>query len=301
MRRIDIGGQAVFEGVMLRGHGCWAAAVRRPDGGIELRVDPLPETRAGRIPVVRGLVALRESFTLGLRALVWSIGVLDPSATPQRLRLGRTVAGAIAIVVAGFVALPVAVAATLAGGTDAEHGIEVATRFGVLVAYLAGVGRVPAVRRLFEYHGAEHVVVSAYEAGAPLTVDGVRSFSTRHPRCGTSFLVVVAGLTSLLGLALSDSGVLTAMAGRLAFVPLAAGLGYEVLRAAGRSAHRRWVRALLRPLLAVQRLTTRAPSDEQLAVALAAMDAVLLANTELSADAVVPALTAPAPRVAPSL
>jgi uncharacterized protein YqhQ len=293
MRPSDIGGQAVFEGVMLRGPDRWAVAVRRPDGAVELRVEPLAESRAGRVPVVRGLVALCESFTLGLRALLWSMGVVDPAAA-QRVRLGRTVAGAIAIVIAGFVAFPVAVAAGFAGGTGAEHTLEVVVRFGVLLTYLACVGRLPAVRRLFEYHGAEHVVVAAHEAGAPLTIDGVRRFSTRHPRCGTSFLVVVAGLTSMMGLAFADTGVVAGVAGRMVFVPLAAGIGYELLHAAGRNVDRRWVRALLRPLLAVQRFTTRTPDDDQLLVGLAALDAVLCA------DAAVPARVAPAPQVATS-
>jgi uncharacterized protein YqhQ len=292
MPAVDIGGQAIFEGVMLRGPSGWAAAVRRPDGAVEVRVEALAETRSARVPVVRGLVALAESFALGLRTLVWSMSVLDPSAAPGRIRFGRTVLGALAIVLLGFVALPVGAAALIAGGTEAEHGVEMAVRFAVLGAYLVGVGHVTAVRRLFQNHGAEHVVVSAYEAGATLTVDGVRNYSTRHPRCGTSFLVVVAALTSLFGLSLTDEALPTALTARLLFVPLAAGVGYELLRAAGRHASNRAVRVALVPLLAVQRLTTRQPSDEQLAVALVALESVL------AIDATVPALVAPAPVVA---
>jgi uncharacterized protein YqhQ len=289
MRRIDMGGQAVFEGVMMRGPDRWAAAVRRPDGTIALRVEPLAETGTTRVPVVRGLTALAESFTLGLQALLWSIGVLDPAAAQRPVKVGRTVAQALAIVATGLVAVPAVSAHLLAGGTAAEHAVEVGLRLAVVFGYLWGIGRLEPVRRLFEYHGAEHVAVTAYEAGADLDVAAARSFSTRHPRCGTSFIVIVATLTSIAGALLGGEGLLTATAGKVLLVPLAAGVGYEVLRAGGRNAHRPVVRVLMAPLLAVQRLTTRSPGDDQIEVALVALRAALPTRDT------VPGLEAPAP------
>ena len=289
MRRIDMGGQAVFEGVMMRGPDCWAVAVRRPDGGIELRVEPIADTGASRIPVVRGLTALTESFTVGLQGLLWSLAIVDPTSSERPIRLGRTVAQAVLIVVTGLVVVPAGLAHLLAGGTMFEHGVEVAIRLAVILGYLWGIGRLAPVRRLFEYHGAEHVAVAGYEAGAALDVDAVRAYSTRHPRCGTSFLVIVALLTSIIGAVLAGEGWLTATLGKLLLVPVAAGVGYELLRAGGRNAHIRVVRVLMGPLLAVQRLTTRRPSDDQLEVALVALRAALPARDT------VPGLEAPAP------
>jgi uncharacterized protein YqhQ len=289
MRRIDMGGQAVFEGVMMRGPDRWAVAVRRPDGGIELRVEPLADTGATRIPVVRGLTALAESFTLGLQSLVWSLGIVDPAAAQRPMRLGRTVVQALVIVLTGLVAVPAGLAHLLAGGTVFEHGVEVAIRLGVIVGYLWGIGRLAPVRRLFEYHGAEHVAVAGYEAGKALDVDAVRPFSTRHPRCGTSFIVIVALLTSLVGAVLAGEGLLTATLGKMLLVPIAAGVGYELLRAGGRNAHMRAVRVLMAPFLAVQRFTTRRPTDDQLEVALVALRAALPARDK------VPGSAAPAP------
>lgn len=279
--RRPVGGQAVCEGVMMRGDGRWSVAVRRADGSIDVRVEDVPPWcgRFERLPVVRGVAALGESFTIGLRGLTWSIerAAVDagqPAALPS---LARTVAVALGVVITGFVIFPAALG-RLAGGS---HGLVVTAveglvRIAILLAYLVAIGRRADVRRLFAYHGAEHRAVATYEAGAPLTPEAARAFGTRHLRCGTTFLllvvVVAVGVHALTG----APGWAVLLASRVVAVPLVAGLASELLRAAAKGAER-WpvVRVLMAPGLALQALTTREPDDGQVEVALAALSAVL--------------------------
>jgi uncharacterized protein YqhQ len=285
-----VGGQAVCEGVMMRGQGRWAVAVRRADGRVDLRVEDVPPWcgRSERIPVVRGVAALAESFTIGVRGLTWSVerAAADAGQPAGLPSLARTVALALTVVLTGFVVFPAALG-RLAGGSHglAVTAVEGAVRLGVLLAYLKGIGRRTDVRRLFAYHGAEHRAVATYEAGAPLTPEAARSFGTRHLRCGTTFLllVVVVALVVHAVVGVPHWGLF--VASRIVAVPVVAGLAYEVLRAAARGAER-WpvVRVLMAPGLALQALTTREPDDAQVEVALAALAAVLPPVGESSPD-----------------
>jgi uncharacterized protein YqhQ len=244
--RRPVGGQAVCEGVMMRGDGRWAVAVRRADGGIDLRVEDVPAWcgKFERVPVVRGVAALVEAFAIGLRGLTWSVerataGTDRPLTLPS---LARTVALAL----------------------------------GVLLTYLAAVGRRADVRRIFAYHGAEHRAVATYEAGAPLTPEAARAFGTRHLRCGTTFLLLVVVVALVVHAVVGSPGWALLVTSRLLAVPLVAGLAYELLRAAAKHAGRsRVVRVAMAPGLALQALTTREPDDGQVEVALAALAAVL--------------------------
>lgn len=281
--RRPVGGQAVCEGVMMRGDGRWAVAVRRADGGIEVRAEDVPGWcgRFEKVPVVRGVAAIGESFTIGLRALTWSVErAAPPGHTGGLPSLPTIVATALAIVLGAFVLLPATLGRLLGGEHDLlVHAVEGGARLAVLLGYLVAIGRRADVRRLFAYHGAEHRAVATYEAGAELTPAAARGFGTRHLRCGTTFLLLVVVVAVAVHALVDPPGWGVLLASRLVAVPLVAGLAYEVLRGAARWAGRsRLVRLAMAPGLALQALTTREPDDGQVEVALAALSAVLPAS-----------------------
>ena len=281
------GGQAVLTGVMMRGTDSWSVACRRPDGGIELRVEPLPTwgARWKRFPVVRGIVALGEALPLGYRALAWSAqhGLGQTKRAARWWEKLVTFALVTAIVVIASSA-PAAAARWIAGaiGLDAVAPvIEAALGIVMLYGYLRMIGRLGDVRRLFQNHGAEHKVVNAHEAGVPLTVEAVQAFSTRHPRCGTSFLLVVALVSAVFYAVVGNVGGLGGLVvTRVLALPLIAGVAAELQLRLAEAIDRPWVRVLLRPGIALQRLTTREPSDDQVEVAIVALQAVLPLDAE---------------------
>jgi uncharacterized protein YqhQ len=267
------GGQAVFEGVMMRGSDRYAIAVRRPDGSILVEDKPLPTwgRRWKDVPVVRGMVALAEALPLGFKALTWSAehGLGQVRRPPRWWEKAWTWAVLATVLVVGSV-----VPAWLAQAIAARFGVlflapVLETVIGVLglYAYLRAAGRVDQVTRLFANHGAEHKVVNAYEAGSPLTVRAVQAFSTRHPRCGTSFILVVALVSAVVFAVVGGASPVV----RVLALPLIAGVAAEIqLRLAELDGS-----VLSRPGMALQRLTTREPSDDQVEVAIAALEAVL--------------------------
>jgi uncharacterized protein YqhQ len=273
------GGQAVFEGVMMRGDDRYAVAVRTPSGEIEVLVADLPQfaPRLKRVPLLRGILALAEAMPLGMRALRWSavhgLGEADRKATPvERVVQVLTVA----FVLAAVVSIPAYGTQWLVG--DLHNGfvsavVENLFSVGILVAYAAVIGRLAAVRRLFENHGAEHKVVAAYEAGVELTPESAAPFSTRHVRCGTSLLLVIGVVSGIFYVLLGHHALPGLLASRIAVVPLVAAISAELQLRASANVHRRWVRALVRPGLALQRLTTREPTAAQLEVAIVALKA----------------------------
>ena len=274
-----VGGQAVHEGVMMRGNDRWSVAVRLPDGSIDVMVAPLPRLGGGwtRVPVARGVVALAESMTLGVRALTWSaarVGVAPADKQPPT-KLWPTVLLAVVIVIAVFVMVPAAVAGALTSSPSTFHAVEIGLRLSLFLGYLAAIGRLEIVRRLFQYHGAEHKVVGAYESGGPLTPDDAARFSTRHPRCGTSFMLVVMVVAAATHVLFGTPGWVDLFASRLLVVPMVAGVSYEILRFTGRNLHRWWGRAAAAPGMALQALTTGEPDAAQLEVAIAALEAAL--------------------------
>jgi uncharacterized protein YqhQ len=267
----------VFEGVMMRGAESYAIAVRRPDGWIEVTEAPLPTWGRGLkdVPVVRGIVALAEALPLGFKALTWS-AQHGLGQVPRKARWWDRVFTVLVlgiVLVVGSV-LPAWLAVVLAreiGFAFLAPFIETAIGITMLYGYLRVVGKVGDIVRLFANHGAEHKTVNAYEAGAPLTVEGVQAHSTRHARCGTSFLLVIAVVSAVVfGVisAFTDGGILLT---RVVALPLIAGVAAELqLRIA--ELDDSW---LSRPGMALQRLTTREPSDAQVEVAIAALQAVL--------------------------
>ena len=286
------GGQAVFEGVMMRVSDRWAVAVRAPGGGIVVQAADLRPVggRWRKVPFCRGMLSLAEALPLGLRAMRWSVeqAGLAPADRPRGRERALT-AAIVGAVVSAFFAGPGLVAHVVADGSAvAFNAVEGATRLLFLVAYLAALGRLPEVRRLFQYHGAEHKTVAAYEAGAPLTPASVARFTTRHVRCGTSFLLLVAVVSTLVHVLLGRPDLPLLLLSRLALVPAVAALAAEVQQVAAGQVHRRWVRALLRPGLALQGLTTREPTLAQLEVAIASLEAALPAPAPVSAPAPAP-------------
>lgn len=279
------GGQAVMEGVLMRGASHAAVAVRRPRGDIALRVEPVlfwTAGRARRIPFVRGVLILAETLVMGMRALQWSANVaLDQEQEEISGRqMGMVIA--VSLLVAGviFFATP----AFLAGLTDTwlhpvlVHAVEGLVRIGLLLGYLGLLGRMEDVRRLFAYHGAEHKTIHAYEAGVPLVVTEIQRFSPAHPRCGTSFLLTVMVVSVVVFALLGQPPVEYRVLSRIVLVPVIAGVSYEILRFGAVHLGSRWVWLTVAPGLALQRLTTREPDDAQVEVALASFEALRAAE-----------------------
>jgi uncharacterized protein YqhQ len=273
------GGQAVFEGVMMRGDDRWAVAVRTPTGEIEVLTAELPHfaPRLKKVPLVRGILALAEALPLGMRALRWSavhgLGQAERKATPLE-RLVQAVT--IVVVVCAVVTIPAYGTSWLVGGLHnglVSALVENVFSIGILAAYAAAVGRLSAVRRLFENHGAEHKVVAADEAGVELTPENAAVYSTRHIRCGTSLLLVIGVVSGIFYVLLGHHALPGMLASRVAVIPLVAAISTELQMRAAANIHRRWVRVLVRPGLALQRLTTREPSLDQLEVAIVALKA----------------------------
>jgi uncharacterized protein YqhQ len=277
-----MGGQAVLEGVMMRGTSTWAIAVRRPDGEIAVDVRDVPgwSDRYATVPLLRGVMSLAESLGLGYRALTWSANQQVPEAEQiSEKALGWAVIPVAVVFSAVFVVIP---AFAGKGLSHVFHGsfpvVEGVVRLALFVAYLLLVGCLKDIRRVFQYHGAEHKTIAAYENDVELTPEVAQQFTTAHVRCGTNFLLTVMVVAVLVYSAIPRPNLWFVIGSRIVLMPVIAGLSYEVIRFAAKNMHRRWVRVLVRPGLMLQRLTTRAPDLDQLEVAIASLRAVLTAE-----------------------
>jgi uncharacterized protein YqhQ len=284
--RVFYGGQALIEGVMMRGRAGFALALRRPDGSILSRSIPRPGPAGpGTLqpPFLRGIRLLWEMLAVGTWALAYSANaqttpVDQEIPEPTRATMSGTLVVALALGIGIFFVLPLAASSRLEhliGSSLVANLADGVLRLILIVGYLWLIGRMAEVRRLFAYHGAEHKVINAFEAGASLTPAAVRSFPLTHPRCGTGFLLVVAALAIVIFPLLGSPPWPVRLAGRILLLPVIAALAYELLRLAARNYERAWVRALLAPALALQQLTTREPDDEQIEVAIVALERVL--------------------------
>src|SRR5207247_10061279 len=246
--RLVIGGQAVIEGVMMHSPRWTSTAVRAPDGAIavftEARPSPLVRRRWLRLPVLRGVIALYDTLTIGVRSLLWSAGVAAGADRPLTAgQVGAAVAGGLVVAVGLFFVLPAALIRLVdrfLGNVYALNLAEGALGVGRLVGYVAAVGRSAEMARVFAYHGAEHKAVNAYEHDAPLEPGAVQTFSRFHLRCGTSFVLIVMIVAVIAFLFLGRPPLLWRIALRVGVMPLVAGLSSEVIRAA---AQLRWLRA----------------------------------------------------------
>src|ERR1700694_1145935 len=315
-RDAPVGGQAGLEGVMMRGVSHWAVAVRKPTaeqlsegerspedpalGEIEVKTFPLDSAmrrhRLLRLPIVRGVVALGGSLAIGFRALEVSANAqLPPEEEQQEIPKGvwaGTVVVALVLAVVLFFLIPVGLTSLIKhqlGSWRLVLLVEGVLRTSIFLGYMLLLSRLRDLRRVFEYHGAEHKTISCFEAGLPLTPANAQRFSRLHPRCGTSFLLIVMVVAIFVFAPIGLPAWYWLFATRLLGVPLIAGISFELIKFAGRNRSRRWVRAVIWPGLKLQLLTTREPDLDQLAVAIAALRAVLDRETpgELSAEALV--------------
>jgi uncharacterized protein YqhQ len=287
-RDAPVGGQAVLEGVMMRGVSTWAVAVRKPDGEVQVTSEPLvswaKRSRVLRWPVIRGVVALAESLKIGFRALGISANaqlVEEDGSEPEPIggfTWGLTIALSLALAIGLFFVVPVSATSLIKdwlGSALLFWLVEGILRTAIFIGYIVAISRLPDLRRVFEYHGAEHKTISAYEAGDELVPERAALYSRLHPRCGTSFLLIVMVLAIFVFAPIGLPAWYWLLASRILGIPLIAGLSYEVIKWAGKHRRKRWVRALMWPGLMLQNLTTREPDREQLAVAIAALNAVL--------------------------
>jgi len=268
---------------MMRSPRWWAVAVRRPDGGIHVESHPAGDL-ARRYPwldrpLIRGVIALADAMSVGMRAM--SIAARR-SAGEEAAPTPREVRGALAVAflffVAVFVLLPALVVPAGEGGVVREL-VEGAVRIGMLLAYVLLISRISDIRRVFAYHGAEHKVIAAVEAGAPRTPEGVRRFSTIHVRCGTNFLMLVMIVAVVVFAFVGREPLWWRLGSRVLLVPLVAAVSYEVLRLAARRPRSPLVRLVTLPGLLLQRVTTREPADDQVEVALVSMEELLARET----------------------
>ena len=284
------GGQAVIEGVMIRGRNHFSLAVRRQDGSIDRRMEvlnPLYTGRFRRWPLVRGVLALVETMTLGIKSLHLSANMAaqdqaaDSGAEIPGWVLGGTLVFALVLGIGVFFMLPLAIVWALDSviPTDlVSELIEGALRLAFLVVYIRGIGFMPDIKRVFAYHGAEHMAVHTYEAGLPLVVSNVRKFQTPHPRCGTAFLMTVMLVSIIVFALLMGPPIEWRILSRILFIPLIAAVSYEIIRFNGSHQNSPIGQLLARPGLLLQRLTTRYPDDAQIEVAICAMEGAVAAD-----------------------
>lgn len=319
MRDAPVGGQAVLEGVMMRGVSTWAVAVRKPVGDgapnpvedrplqagalapgdslgggaaaaggalgeIEVQAFPLVSwtgrRRAYRWPVIRGVVALGESLGIGLRALGIAANAQVPGEQAQISggAWAATVALALVFSIGLFFVVPVGLTSLIKhqlGSSLLFWVVEGVLRTSIFLGYLVALSRLRDLRRVLEYHGAEHKVISCFEADDEMTPERAKLYSRLHPRCGTSFLLIVMIVAIFVFAPIGLPAWYVLVATRILGVPVIAGLSFELIKWAGRNRRKRWVQALMYPGLQLQKLTTREPDLDQLAVALAALQAVL--------------------------
>ena len=294
------GGQAVVEGVMMRGRRHMAVACRAPSGEIVVHSEPVTggiyTSRWSKLPFLRGTVMIWDTLSLGMRALMFAANVAASAETGQDAREAKmpatimwtTMVVALLGSIGLFFVLPVLLTSLTDRFVDsaiASNAIEKAIRLTLLLGYMWAIGQMPDIKRVFMYHGAEHKTINAYEAGAPLTPESVIRFPIEHPRCGTTFLLIVMLFSFVAFSLLGRPSLEIRIASRIVLIPFIAGIAYEYIRWSGaRYSTSAFVRALAAPGLWVQRLTTREPDLEQCAVAIAALEPVLAAEEPRAAE-----------------
>ena len=285
MAKLSVGGQAVIEGVMMRGPKDVATAVRDPNGRIQVETHPVSSI-ADRYPILkkpmlRGTVSLVESLVLGLRSLSYSAkmaGDEDEQLTDKEM--AGTIIFALVLASILFIAIPTGAAKFFHFITDDPvflNLMEGFLRLAIFLAYIGGISRMKDIRRVLQYHGAEHKTIHCYEAGLPLTVANVQRFSRLHPRCGTNFLLIVMLVSIFVYSFLGWPSLIERIVSRILLLPVVAGISYELIRFAGRTTNPVALK-LIKPGLWLQYLTTRPPQDDMVEVAIESLKAVLPAE-----------------------
>lgn len=301
--KVQYGGMAVIEGVMMRGADKVSLAVRKPDGSLVLEQETLPTLPKHltflKWPFIRGTYVLINSMVIGVRMLNKSAN-LSMEEEDEQLSGGEiffTTLLAFVLAIGLFVALPTAVVhftKAWLGGVFTQNLVEGVIRISFFLIYVYAISKMKEIERVFMYHGAEHKSIFTLEAGEALTVENARKYTTLHPRCGTSFLLIVMVISILVFALLGEGNLFYRVWTRLAVLPIVAGLSYEFLRWSGKYYTNSWARILIAPGLYLQKLTTREPDDDQLEVALAALKLVIPA-TEEAADSLNNDSLAPCP------
>ena len=280
--KLMVGGQAVIEGVMMRGPELTATAVRDPNGKIQVEVKPVHSISERftilKKPFIRGTVSLIESLVIGMKSLSYSAkmaGEEDEQLTDKEM--AGTIVFALLLASILFIAIPTG-AAKLFHVITADpvflNLMEGFLRLIIFLAYIWGISRMKDIRRVFQYHGAEHKTIHCYEAGLPLTVANVQQFSRLHPRCGTNFLLIVMLVSIFVFAFLGWPSLAERIASRILLLPVVAGISYEIIRLAGRSDNK-IIQTAIKPGLWLQYLTTRPPADDMVEVAIESVKAVL--------------------------
>jgi uncharacterized protein YqhQ len=292
MARFNYGGQALIEGVLMRGRNAIAVAFRHPDGHIVWAAEPLDSGphgwRLAGAPFVRGLIVLYETLVVGTKWLIRSANVQvgedeELGKGTIALMLGFTLLIGLGV----FFLLPLLIATFTTANVEedlAQHLVEGLVRVALFIGYLALISRAPDIARVFQYHGAEHMTIHALEAGNPLTTANVRRYPTAHPRCGTEFLVVLIALSIVAFSLVGKQEPLVMVASRIILVPVLAAVGYEVLRWGAKHRANPIVKAIMWPGILVQMITTKQPSDDQIEVAIVSMQQALEADGEAIPD-----------------
>ena len=282
-KKPNVGGQAVIEGVMMRGKDKIAVAVRQPDGEIAIDVGPANSITDKypflKKPLLRGVVALCESLYHGMKALAYSAQVSgEDDEQLDSKEMAMTIAFSIVLAVVLFIIIPTWSMRFLNAWTH-DHMIlnlaEGALRMLIFLGYITAISSMKDIQRVFQYHGAEHKTIYTYEAGLPLEVANVRQFSTLHPRCGTNFLMIVMLISMFVFTFLGWPNLFERIMSRIILMPVIAGVSYEIIRYAGSHIDSAWVRTAIFPGLCLQKPTTREPDDSQIEVAIASLKAVL--------------------------
>ena len=281
--KFSVGGQAVIEGVMMRGRDKVAVAVRLPSGEISVDVRPVSSIRDKypilKKPLLRGVIALFESLYDGMKALAYSAqmsGEEDEQMTGGEMAL--TIASSVLLAVGLFIVIPTWSMRFLHSLTDDPMLLNLAEgclRMAIFLLYIGSISAMKDIQRVFQYHGAEHKTIYAYEAGLPLTPENAQQFTTLHPRCGTNFLMIVMLISMFIFTFLGWPNLWERIASRVLLMPVIAGVSYELIRFAGAHADNRLVHYAILPGLLLQKLTTRQPDASQLEVAIASLKAVL--------------------------
>ena len=298
-QQLTVGGQAVIEGVMMRSPTALAVAVRTPRGEITSKIqalrDPATRPKILRLPVIRGVVTLFQALYLGISALNFSAdqSLEEEDGKLSPMSMGLTMVFAFGLGIALFVYLPLLLTNLLehllpsvGANSISFNAVDGVIRLIIFLAYLLGISQFKDLRRVFEYHGAEHKTIFAYENGDELTVENVRKYSTFHPRCGTNFLLIVMMMSILVfSILRSDAAFYLKFLSRIVFIPFIAGTSYEIIRFAAKHQDKTWARWISAPGLFLQRITTKPPSADQLEVAIAALQKVLELEKDRPASA----------------
>lgn len=289
---ISYGGQAVLEGVMMRGRHAAAIAMRAPDGRIVIHTEPLGriyQSRLKKVPFLRGLILLWDAMVLGTRAL--TISANTQTSEDEKLEgpaLYLTIGFSLALGIGLFFLLPTGVAALIEHwrpiSSFTANLLEGLVRLALLVLYIWAIAFMEDIRRVFAYHGAEHKTINAYEAGVELTPENVAQFPLEHPRCGTAFLLTLVLVSILIFTAMGPLPLFWRFASRVLLLPVLAGIAYEYIRWTAEHLKSPLVRWMIRPNLALQRLTTREPSHDMLEVGIAAFNAMRELDKKLAAE-----------------